>query len=255
MVPSEPPAGPVPADAPSTPPAGHGPDHPWETCVWPFVAFMALGALEPTPSGGGLAASLGIPYSAYPAVYAVRLAVTLGLVAWRWPGLCRWLGRPSWWPALVGLGLVVPWVVLAMLQREAGWAGAVGERAAFDPFEAWGKDSATTMAYLVLRGMGLVVVVPLVEELFLRGFLMRYVVDESFWRVPFGTLTATAAGVCAAYAVLSHPAEAVAALAWFGIVTGIAVSTRRPIDCVLAHAATNLALGAWVLASGDWWLV
>jgi hypothetical protein len=38
-------------------------------------------------------------------------------------------------------------------------------------------------------------------------------------------------------------------------VTGIAAATRRPIDCVLAHAATNLALGAWVLVTGAWWLV
>ena len=49
--------------------------------------------------------------------------------------------------------------------------------------------------------------------------------------------------------------EAVAAVGWFAVVTGIAAATRRPIDCVLAHAATNLALGAWVLVTGAWWLV
>jgi hypothetical protein len=47
----------------------------------------------------------------------------------------------------------------------------------------------------------------------------------------------------------------VAAAVWFSTVTGIAAATRQPIDCVVAHAATNLALGAWVLATGAWWLV
>jgi hypothetical protein len=80
-------------------------------------------------------------------------------------------------------------------------------------------------------------------------------VNEDFWQVPFGTLTAAAAGACAAYAVATHPAEAVAALGWFAIVSGIAASTRQPIDTILAHAATNLALGAYVLATGAWWLM
>jgi len=226
--------------------------------VWPLAAFMLLGALEPSAAGDGLAGMLGIPFSAYPLVYAVRVAVTIGLVAWQWRSIGPWLGRPSWWPPLLGLLLVIPWVTLAMMQRDAGWDGwlaGTGARAAFDPFATWGAGSPTALAWLVVRGLGLVVVVPLVEELFLRGFLMRSVVDEDVRRVPFGLVTPAAAAVCAGWAVLTHPAEAVAALGWFGIVTGIAAATRRPIDCVLAHAATNLALGAWVLATGWWWLV
>ena len=60
-----------------------------------------------------------------------------------------------------------------------------------------------------------------------------------------------------AYIVVQRqvPAETVAAVVWFSTVSGIAAATRRPIDCVLAHAGTNLALGAYVLASGAWWLV
>jgi hypothetical protein len=46
----------------------------------------------------------------------------------------------------------------------------------------------------------------------------------------------------------------VAAVGWFAVVSGIAAATRRPIDCVLAHAGTNLALGAYVVATGNWWL-
>jgi CAAX prenyl protease-like protein len=244
-----------PSAAPESPAFDHGPDRPWQTCVVPMVAFLALGLLEPTPSGGGIAGRLGIPYAAYPWVYAARLAVTLGLVAAAWPAIRAWLGRPSWWPPLLGVALVVPWVVLAALQRDAGWAGGLHERSGFNPWEQFGSNSTAALAYLGLRGLGLVVVTPLVEELFLRGFFLRFIVKERFWEVPFGLLTPAVAGACVAYAAATHPNEAVAAVGWFAVVTGIAAATRRPIDCVLAHAATNLALGAWVLVTGAWWLV
>ncbi len=236
-------------------PDGAGPARPWDACVWPLAVFMAVGALEPTADGGGLAGALGIPFAAYPLVYAAKLAATLLSVGRAWRPICDWLGRPTWWPPLVGMALVVPWIVLAAFERQAGLGFMAPSRAAFDPFAAYGAGSAAARGFLLLRGLGLVLVVPLVEELFLRGFLMRYVVDEEFWRVPFGRLTVAAVAACAAYAALTHPAEAVAAVVWFSTVSGIAAATRRPIDCVLAHAGTNLALGAYVLASGAWWLV
>lgn len=234
--------------------ADFGPSRPWFACVAPLAVYLWCGLLEPGAEGGGFLGSLGITPAAYPFIYALRIAVTAAVIIAAWPSLRRWLGRPSWWPPLLGIGLVVPWIVLAALQREAGWGGGVGERAAFDPFTAFGGVTPQAWAFLALRFVGLVVIVPLAEELFLRGFLMRFVIREEFWRVPFGTLTAAAAAACAVYAVASHPAEAVAAVGWFAVVSGIAAATRKPIDCVLAHAGTNLALGIYVVATGTWWL-
>jgi uncharacterized protein len=224
-------------------------------CVVPMVMFLALGFAEPTRDGGFLPDLLGIGYGSYPVIYSIRVAATLLLLAWCWPSLRGWLGRPTWWPPLVGLALVVPWILLSSLQRDAGWLMGGTERAGFDPFTQYGRDRSNAAAYLALRGLGLVVVVPIVEELFLRGFLMRFVIKENFWTVPFGTLTAAAAATCAIYAAGSHPPELAAAVVWFAAITGIAVATRRPIDCITAHAATNLALGAYVLATGNWWLL
>jgi CAAX prenyl protease-like protein len=237
-------------------PLDHGPAEPWLTCVAPLALFLVAGTLEPTPSGG-LLASLGIPYAAYPLIYAVRIAATLALLAWVWPHVRAWVGRPTWWPPLLGVLLVVPWVVLAKLQHDAGWTFGAGERAGYNPFlpDHLGPDSPWAWAFLALRGLGLVVIVPIIEELFVRGFLMRYVIKEQFWEVPFGMLTAASAAACTAYAVASHPGEAIAAAGWFAVVSGIAAATRKPIDCILCHAATNLALGAYVLAAGEWWLV
>ena len=231
-----------------------GPDRPWEACVVPFVVFLAIGLFEPTRSGDGLAGALRIPFAAYPFIYSLRIVATLLVLARSWTPIRRWWGRPTWWPPLVGLALVVPWIVLASLQREAGWASAVGGRAAFNPFTD-GGDGFAAWAFFAIRAVGLIMVVPLIEELFLRGFLMRYVIREDFWNVPFGMLTLPAVGACLVYAAASHPSECVAAVGWFAVVTGIAAATRRPIDTILAHAATNLALGGYVLFTASWWLL
>jgi len=244
----------MPPANPAAPRQHEGPDRPWEACVLPFVVFSGGGLFEPSRTAGGLAEAVGIPFTAYPVVYALRIAATLLAIAWSWRPLCRWLGRPTWWPPLVGLSLVVPWIVLATLQRDAGWSGDAVGRAAFNPF-ADGSAGGWAYAFATLRSIGLVAVVPLVEEVFLRGFLMRYAIREDFWTVPFGMLTLPAVGACLAYAAASHPAECVAAAGWFAVVTGIAAATRRPIDTILAHAATNLALGVYVVLTANWWLL
>lgn len=232
-----------------------GPDRPWEVCVVPYAVFLTVGLLEPTRNGDGLAGALGIPFAAYPLVYSLRIIATLVAIACSWSAIRHWWGRPTWWPPIVGLALVVPWVVLAALQRDAGWTGATTARVGFNPFTDLPAGSAGSWAFFVIRGIGLIAVVPLTEELFLRGFLMRYVIREDFWTVPFGMLTFPAAATCLFYAAASHPAECVAAVGWFAVVTGIAAATRRPIDAILAHAATNLALGAYVLMTANWWLL
>ena len=173
--------------------ADHGPRQPWITCLTPLVTYMLAGALLPSAEGGGLAGSLGIPFSAYPWAYALQVVATLVAIGWCWRDLAAWLGRPSWWPPLLGVALVVPWVVLATLQRDAGWDFGFGARAGFNPFASLGEGTPATWAFLAVRALGLVVAVPIAEEVFLRGFLMRTVVNEEFWRVPFGTLTAAAA--------------------------------------------------------------
>lgn len=247
-----------PPDSPAATPAGvpdaspsadHGPARPFRTCLLPLAVFLAMGVLEPTT--GEPANWLGFGEGDYPILYAVRIVaslVALGVVA---RDVLPWLGRPTWWPPLLGVALVIPWIVLAGLQREAGWG--MDARAAFDPFRPF-LGEAGSWAFLAVRFTGLVFIVPIAEELFLRGFLLRYVINERFWEVRFGTLTAASMIACTVYAVLTHPGEAVAAAGWFGIVSGVAASTRKPIDAITTHAATNLALGIYVVATGAWWL-
>ena len=106
--------------------------------------------------------------------------------------------------------------------------------------------------FLAVRFFGLVAVVPVIEEFFLRGFVMRFVVDRDWWDVPFGKVNRLAVVLGTAVPMLMHPGELLAALVWFSMITWLMLRTRNIWDCVVAHAITNLMLGIYVVACGVW---
>jgi uncharacterized protein len=98
-------------------------------------------------------------------------------------------------------------------------------------------------------------VVPVIEEFFLRGFLMRLVVENDWWKVPFGKVTVVAVMVGTAVPMMMHPGELLAAAVWFSMITCLMVKTRNIWDCVVAHSLTNLVLGIYVVTTGTWRLM
>lgn len=106
---------------------------------------------------------------------------------------------------------------------------------------------------VILRFLRLVVVVPLVEEIFWRGFLLRYLIAEDFERIPFGTFTWLSFAVVTLAFCFSHtPPDWPAALITGALYNLVAYRTKSLISCVLAHALTNLALGLWIMATKQW---
>jgi CAAX prenyl protease-like protein len=115
-----------------------------------------------------------------------------------------------------------------------------------------GTNPLLLAAFLVVRFFGLVVVVPIIEEFFLRGFAMRFAMAEKWWEVPLGQMNALAVTVSMVIPALTHPAEVLAALAWFGMITLFYWRTRMLWNCVVAHAVTNLLLGIFIITTGSW---
>jgi CAAX prenyl protease-like protein len=103
--------------------------------------------------------------------------------------------------------------------------------------------------FLSVRLFGLAIVVPVIEEFFLRGFAMRFVMEKDWWKVPFGTVNRVAIVVGTVLPMLSHP-ELLAAAVWFSLVTWLMLRTKNIWDCVVAHAVTNLLLGVYVVVMG-----
>ncbi|HEV8147128.1 MAG TPA: CAAX prenyl protease-related protein, partial [Bryobacteraceae bacterium] len=117
-------------------------------------------------------------------------------------------------------------------------------------------DAQMQPAVLILRTLRAVVIVPIVEELFWRGWLMRWLIAADFRSVPLGAYSAQAFWVVALLFASEHGAY------WdVGLMAGIAYNwwmlrTRSLGDLILAHAVTNACLSAYVIVAKKWeyWL-
>jgi hypothetical protein len=157
---------------------------------------------------------------------------------------------------------VVIWIVLCQLRLEARLLAPLGldeilgfgKRPAYNPLEQLKDTPAWAYTFLAIRFVGLALVVPIIEEFFLRGFLMRFVMSDRWWEVPFGEATRAAILVGTLFPMLTHMGEIFAAAAWFSLVTWLMIRTRNIWDCVAAHAVTNFLLGVYVVTQGQWQL-
>lgn len=202
-----------------------------------FVGFLALQAWVPTPQWLRLALELALFLTISRAPLSVKPA------------------RPLW---SIGLGVAVFLI----------W---VGPDQLFPAYREWlpfhnsvvGQAIGTTpeaerhnATFLLFRVLVSVIAVPILEELFWRGFLMRWLINRDFRRVPLGAYSAGAFWIVALLFASEHGPY------WdVGLITGLIynwwmVRTRNLWDCILAHAVTNACLAAFVIYVNQWqyWL-
>jgi CAAX prenyl protease-like protein len=129
-------------------------------------------------------------------------------------------------------------------------------------FSVWGSSrgynpsllpgDALQIVMTSFRVFGAVLVVPLMEELFWRSFLIRYIVDSDFEKVPLGRFTWVSFLLTVVLFGLEHHFILAGMMA--GIIYNIILyRTRSLAQCVLAHAVTNLAIAVYVLMTGKWY--
>jgi CAAX prenyl protease-like protein len=114
----------------------------------------------------------------------------------------------------------------------------------------------TDYAFLFFRIIGTALLVPIVEELFWRAWLMRYLINPDVQKVRLGAYTALSFWLTAVLFASEHGSY------WeVGLLAGIVfnlwmIRTRSLGDCILAHAVTNACLAAYVIGAGQWqyWL-
>lgn len=244
---------------------------PWAPFLLPMAVYMIGATFLPGPPDTATGAEadnwFGLRFNQYPLVYAAVIAATAAtVVACRRPVLAQFPLRVSPLAVLVGVVGVVLWVGICGMGIEDRLVAALGEnsdpvallglspRQAFNPFEQL-DSRAAVWGFLAVRLFGLALVAPVIEELMLRGWLMRHLATDGyrpeFWMVPFGVVTTASVIVGTAFPMLYHP-EKLAALVWFSLVTWLMVRTKNFWDCVAAHAVTNFLLGVWVVWRGAW---
>jgi CAAX prenyl protease-like protein len=207
----------------------------------PFALYIALLALE------GVLPDLAPGFDArwlYPAK-AGLVAVALAVLWRHYSELGSWglSAGNLLLSAAVGVVVLVVWVNL-----DAGWMllGEVGK--GYNPTDAAGRIDWLLVAF---RIAGAALVVPLMEELFWRSFLQRWVQQPDFLALDPALIGLKALFIASALFAVEH-------LQWFaGLVAGLAygwlyIRTRSLWSPIVAHAVTNGGLGAYVVATGQW---
>jgi len=199
-------------------------------CLGPLLAALAAALLTGAWQEGPLD-----PW------YALRPAAALGALALARRALpaprVEW--RTLWAPALLGLAVGAGWV--AAVRGDPAPLGAAV--AALEP--------AARAAWLAARVLGAAAVVPIVEELAFRGFLLPWLVSPDLDRVgPRAWTPAAVAASSLAFGLL-HAEWLAGALA--GAAFAAARLWRgRLADAVVAHAAANAVVAGAALLVGRW---
>ena len=155
-------------------------------------------------------------------------------------------------PIGTGFTLCMATLVLMVWISPQEVFGATRRFDGFDP-TIFGRGTLPYYGNLALRFTRLVVLVPLIEEIFWRGFLLRYLIREDFENVPFGAFSwVSFLIVTAGFCIEHQPVDRPAALVAGALYNLIAYRTRSLSACVLAHAVTNLLLGIYILRTGQW---
>jgi len=207
--------------------------------VAPFVAYCVLMGVEQS-----MKISMAV---AYPMRLIVVLAVIL-LVSR--PALQLNLRRPLL-SAAIGLLVFGVWIAPDLLfgYRHSALFENFITGAAVSTMPAELRSSAF---FLIVRVLGSTLIVPVIEELFWRGWLMRWLIQDKFESVQLGAYAPRAFWIVAILFAAEHGAY------WeVGLVAGIIynwwmVRTKSLADCMVAHAVTNGLLSAYVLLFHHW---
>ena len=143
----------------------------------------------------------------------------------------------------VGVAVFVLWI-----QLDAPWMVLGEATAGFVPLNAQGT---LDWPLIVVRWIGAALLVPVMEELFWRSFLMRWIEHPQFEAVDPQRVGLRAVVLSVFVFMLAHTLwlaaiVAGAAYAWLYVRSG---KLWLP---VIAHAVTNGVLGVWVVWTGNW---
>jgi uncharacterized protein len=212
--------------------------------VGPFVAFLCLLALSRTVPFSGLTIQAG---------FVVSMLAVIAVVARPAPDLQSGFHVRNWTgTALLGISVFVIWIAPDHLfpGYRHHWLfenALMGKAAA-----GLSAESHEQLAVLCLRAFRAVAIVPLVEELFWRAWLMRWIVQDDFLSVPLGTWSVRAFWLVAILFASEHGSYWDVGLAAGALYNWWMIRTKSLADVVVAHAVTNACLSAYVVLAGKW---
>ena len=153
--------------------------------------------------------------------------------------------RFSWLGPAAGLTVFVLWVGLD------GLSGAARHGSEVPPALAQAAPQIRTL-WIIFRVLGAVATVPLAEELALRGFLLRRLINADFEAVSYRTLTVFSLAASSFLFGFLHGDRWLAGTA-AGLLYGLVTFQKGRLgEAVAAHATTNMLLAGYILTYQKW---
>ena len=211
--------------------------------IVPFGVFIAFIALDSVLTE--FAPAIGMDPRWW---YAIRVAIVAWLLIWYWRSYVELASLRSVSAVQWALALLVGVVVFALWINLNFEPLAFGVTGGFDPRSGAGDID---WALVVTRLAGAALVVPVMEELFWRSFVMRWIQKQDFLGVDPKAMGSRALAISSALFAVEHHL-------WFaGLLAGLMygwlyIRTGNLWPVVLAHAVTNGMLGAWVVHTRSW---
>jgi uncharacterized protein len=237
--------------------------------VVPFAVFMGFSFVLM-----GVTAAIGWDHPAAPwwrqdpayFIYPLQTLATLGFVIHYWRNYTfNW----SWKWSLVAIPFgaigIAFWLLPAMAYDWLGLTGKttgmlkfLGVEARSDGFDpSVFENPAAWWTVVVLRFLRAALVVALVEEIFWRGFLMRYLCDwdGDYWKQPFGRATWKSYLIVTGLFMMVHTAPDRPAAFIYGSMTWLlCVWSKNLAACVVMHATANFLMGIYIMNTGKYGL-
>jgi uncharacterized protein len=225
--------------------------YPAQACIIPFVVYL-LGSSQLSRFSSDW----------YPLAYAFLATVTALTLWWLLPRSLRvqffTIHRNVGWGVIAGVVGIGFWIVMSHLHLEKWLTQGlpewlqVGERASYNPLAELSGPVAK-IGFVSIRLIGIAIIVPIVEELFWRAFLLRWTIDPEWEKVPVGTYTLQSCLTVCLLFTLAHP-EWFAAAGYCLLLNGLLYWKRDLWQCIVAHSTSNFLLVVYVLLTGHWFL-
>ncbi|GAA5120961.1 CAAX prenyl protease-related protein [Luteolibacter yonseiensis] len=250
-------------------PATQDPERLTQAHVIPFVVFMSFMLLLQLVGGFIEWKHPDAPWwRQEPAqfIYPIQTMVTLGVLIRYWRHFTfNWSVKWSLAAVVFGAVGIGFWLLPTVLHDAWGLTGktegilkllGVTERKeGFDP--GIFQNPVAYWTSLVFRFFRAAVIVAFVEEIFWRGFLMRFVCDweGDYWKQPFGRARWISYLVVTGLFMAAHaPVDYAGAFIYGSLTYLLCVWSKNLGACVIMHGVANLLMGLYIMRTGNYGL-
>lgn len=199
-------------------------------------------------------------------VYPIQTVVTLGFLIHYWRDFTfNWSVKWSLVAMVFGAVGIACWLLPTTLYEVWGlsgktegiykWLGVAERKDGFDP--GIFQSPVAYWASLVFRFFRAAVIVAFVEEIFWRGFLMRFVCDweGNYWRQPFGRAKWISYGIVTGLFMAAHaPVDYAGAFVYGSLTYLLCIWSKNLGACVVMHGTANFLMGVYIMNTGKYGL-